>query len=76
MTFQQYLALVDAYYARRPTLRYGDAIMNVLHSVRPDLYDRAHEFGSGLNTYHTSDPDDIRTTLQWIERRLSSKENV
>jgi hypothetical protein len=69
MTFEKFLKLVYEYHQHHATFRYGQCVMNVLHSVRPDLYDRAST--ENLDVFYTSDSAEIEATLSWLEQRLN-----
>ena len=67
-TFDEFLTLVEAYHRQHPAHRYGQAVMNLLYSVRPDLYERAqHEH---LDVFYTHDSAEVNATLAWLKQRF------
>lgn len=51
MTYSDFLLRWRAHCAETPTLRRGQALMNLLFEVRPDLYDRINM--SALDPFYT-----------------------
>lgn len=54
MTYSEFLADWRAQCASRPKLRRGQALMNLLFEVRPDLYDQVNM--SALDPFYTDEP--------------------
>lgn len=69
MTFEEFLTMVHQYHQQHSTQRYGQAVMNVLHSVRPDLYERACT--EHLDVFYTHDSAEVNATLAWLNQRFS-----
>lgn len=70
MTFQNFTNLVDRYHTHHPSKRYGQAIMAVLYSVRPDLYYQTQ--GENLDVFNTTDHGEIKLMLVWLEQQLDN----
>ena len=69
MTFDKFLDTVREYQQHHPAQRYGQSVMNVLRSIRPELYDRA--CAENLDIFYTNDSAEIDATLAWLEQRFS-----
>lgn len=69
MTIEQFVTILDAYHQHHPTYRRGQCLMNVLHSLRPDLYNRA--CAENLDVFYSTDENDITAVLLWLEHRFA-----
>lgn len=65
MIFTEFLELVEKYRTHSPQQRYGQAIMNVLHSVKPELYTRVYT--NELDIFYTTNTDVINKTLVYLQ---------
>lgn len=68
MTFDDFLTTVTEYHRTHPSQRYGQAVMNVLYQVRPDLYDRTTK--ERFDVFYTTDAAEIEAILAWLKRRF------
>jgi cysteine sulfinate desulfinase/cysteine desulfurase-like protein len=66
MTFANFLSLVDQYAQHHASHRYGQSVMNVLYSLRPDLHECARV--NRCDIFYTTDTTEIATMLQWLEQ--------
>lgn len=69
MTYEKFIVTVNEYHKHHPQCRYGQCVMNVLHSYRPDLYDLV--LNDQLDCFYTTDLASVLQTLQWIERQFA-----
>jgi hypothetical protein len=71
MTFEEFLNKVDkVYYENEFELRYGQALMNVLHQVWPDWYSRIT--GTDFDCYY--DDGIAQYTLDYLEAEWNDKQ--
>lgn len=69
MTYDAFVTIVDKYHQYHPYDRYGQAVMNVLYSIHPNLYNRL--CANHLDIFHATDQSSIESALDWIRRELS-----
>lgn len=70
MTFEQFIQAVDKYYYdNEPHQRYGQSIMNMLHKVWPDWYERIS--GTDFDCYY--DDGTVQFTLEYLEKEWDDK---
>jgi len=65
MTFEQFLDKVDKfYYENEFELRHGQAIMNLLYLIRPDLHKKI--MGTDFDCFY--DDGTVQFTLEYLEK--------
>jgi hypothetical protein len=70
MTFDQFLNRVDkVYYENEFELRYGQTVMNVLHSIWPDQYKKIAK--TDLDCFY--DDGTAKSTLEYLEKVWNDK---
>lgn len=69
MTYDEFVIAVNQYHGHHPTYRYGQCVMNVLHSFRPDLYDLV--LNDQLDCFYATELAPVLQTLQWIEQQFT-----
>ena len=73
LSFENFLDLVDKnYYENEFEIRYGQAIMNVLHRTRPDKYREISQ--TDYDCFY--DDGTARLTLEYLKREWSNEEQV
>jgi len=71
MTFEQFLDKVDKfYYENEFELRHGQAIMNVLYLIRPDLHKKI--MGTDFDCFY--DDGTVKYALDHLERIWDDKQ--
>ena len=71
MTFEQFLDKVDKfYYENEFELRHGQAIMNVLYLIRPDLHKKI--MGTDFDCFY--DDGSVQDSLDHLERIWDDKQ--
>ena len=70
MTFEQFVLKVDNfYYDHSFEMRYGQSLMNMLHQILPDQYDKMS--GTDLDCYY--DDGIVQFTLEYLEKEWDDK---
>lgn len=70
MTFEEFLQKVDRFYNDNEfEMRYGQSLMNMLHKVWPDLYNRIS--GTDFDCYY--DDGIVKYTLEYLEKEWDDK---
>lgn len=70
MTFEQFLQKADrSYQDNKSEMRYGQSIMNMLHQIWPDWYNRVT--GTDLDCFY--DDGIVRFTLEYLEKEWDDK---
>jgi hypothetical protein len=70
LSFEQFLNRVDkVYYENEFELRYGQVLMNVLHSIWPDQHKKIAK--TDLDCFY--DDGTARSTLEYLEKEWDDK---
>ena len=70
MTFEQFVLKVDNfYYDHSFEMRYGQSLMNMLHQILPDQYDKMR--GTDLDCYY--DDGIVQFTLEYLEKEWNDQ---